>query len=295
MTDKSNMTQKKRKRKRENAGETWRLFKRNKAAMAGLIILIIFILSFIFADFITPYENAIAQNASERLQWPSKKHYFGTDKFGRDVFARILHGGRNSLALGLGTTLISVVLGGVVGACCGFFGKKFDTIVMRMCDVVSSIPQLLFALAVVAALGTSMTNLIIAITIISVPSYVRIIRSVILTIVEQDYIYAARLCGSRNGAIIFRHILPNAMSSIIVQASMNVATMMLTAAGLSFIGMGVQAPAPEWGAMLNEARDYMMDQTYLLLIPGAAIALCALSLNLVGDGLRDALDPRLKA
>jgi peptide/nickel transport system permease protein len=167
--------------------------------------------------------------------------------------------------------------------------------VMRLCDVVTCIPPLLFALAVVAALGASMLNLVIAITVISVPGYIRVIRSVILSIAELEYIYAARICGSSNKTIILRHILPNAMGPIIVQASMNVAGMMLTAAGLSFIGMGVQAPTPEWGAMLNEARDYMLNQPYLLLFPGSAIALCALSLNLVGDGLRDALDPRLRS
>ena len=212
------------------------------------------------------------------------------------MFAQIVHGNRRSLTLGIGTTLLSVVIGGLIGALCGFYGGKLDAIVMRICDIVMCIPALLFALAVVAALGADMINLIIAITIISVPSYIRVIRSVILSIVEQDYIYAARLCGTSNWRIILRHVLPNAMGPIIVQASMNVASMMLTAAGLSFIGMGVQQPTPEWGAMLNEARDSMLDgHLHLLLFPGVAIALSALSLNLVGDGLRDALDPRLKS
>ena len=282
--------------RREHARETWRLFRKNKAALFGLAVLILFVLVALFADVIVPYENAIAQDASVRLDGPSAAHLFGTDKYGRDVFAQIVHGSRRSLSLGVGTTLLSVVIGGLIGACCGFYGGKLDAVVMRICDIVMCIPALLFALAVVAALGADMVNLIIAITIISVPSYVRVIRSVILSIVEQDYIYAARLCGTSNWKIILRHVLPNAMGPIIVQASMNVASMMLTAAGLSFIGMGVQQPTPEWGAMLNEARDSMLDgHLHLLLFPGGAIALSALSLNLVGDGLRDALDPRLKS
>jgi peptide/nickel transport system permease protein len=294
--DAVNQSEKRKKdRRRERSRETWRLFRKNRAAMIGLVILSVFILTAIFADLIVPYSRAISQNAAERLQWPSAAHWFGTDKYGRDVFAQIVHGSRRSLSLGIGTTLLSVIIGGIIGACCGYYGGKFDSIVMRICDILMCIPALLFALAVVAALGANMVNLIIAITIISVPSYIRIIRSVILSIAEQDYIHAARLCGSKDRAILLRHVLPNAMGPIIVQASMSVAGMMLMAAGLSFIGMGVQPPTPEWGAMLDNARDYMLEKPYLLMFPGAAIALCALSLNLVGDGLRDALDPRLKS
>lgn len=285
----------KRERKKEQRGEVWGLFKKNKAAMFGLIVISILILTALFADVIVPYENAIKQSGADRLMWPCKEHLFGTDQYGRDIFAQIVHGSRRSLALGLGTTVLSVAIGGFIGACCGFYGGKFDSFVMRFCDVLTCIPALLFALAIVAALGPNMLNLILAITIISVPGYVRIIRSVILSIVEQDYIYAARLCGSKDGAIIRKHIIPNAMGPIIVQASMNVASMMLTAAALSFIGMGVQPPTPEWGSMLNEGRDQIVNSIYMIAFPGVAIALSALSLNLVGDGLRDALDPRLKS
>lgn len=276
------------------ASVAWRQFRKSRSAMFGLVLLCIFLGMAFLADVIIPYSRAIEQSAADRLMPPSAGHLMGTDKFGRDVFARLVHGSRRSITLGVGTTLLSVFVGGLIGACCGYFGGKLDFIVIQACDVLTCIPPILFALAVVAALGPGMLNLIFAITVISIPSYIRVIRSVILSIVEQDYIYAAHLCGSKNGAIIRRHILPNALGPIIVQASMNVASMMLTAAGLSFIGMGVQAPAPEWGAMLNEARDYMTDQTWLLVFPGLAIALCALSLNLVGDGLRDALDPKLK-
>ncbi len=285
---------KKRKKNHGFAQDAWKLFRKNKAAMAGLVVLAVFVFFAVFADLIVPYEQAIAQNAQERLMAPCAQHWLGTDEFGRDMFARIIHGSRRSLSLGVGTTAVSLFFGGIIGACCGLYGSRFDSIVMRLCDILSSVPGLLFALAVVAALGSSMTNLLIAVTIVSLPGFIRIVRSVILSIVEQEYIMAARACDSSNITIITRHILPNAMGPIIVQASMSVASMMLTAAGLSFIGMGVQPPTPEWGVMLSTARTYMSTAPYLLLFPGVAIALSALALNLVGDGLRDALDPRLK-
>lgn len=263
--------------------------------MAGLVILAVFLFFALFADLIVPYEKAIEQNVQERLMAPCAEHWMGTDEFGRDLFARVVHGSRRSLSLGVGTTAVSLLLGGIIGACCGLYGSRFDSIVMRLCDILNSVPGLLFALAVVAALGSSMRNLLIAVTIVSLPGFIRIVRSVILSIVEQEYIMAARACDSSNRTIILRHILPNAMGPIIIQASMSVASMMLTAAGLSFIGMGVQPPTPEWGVMLSTARDYMTTAPYLLLFPGSAIALSALALNLVGDGLRDALDPKMKA
>lgn len=285
----------KKEKNKQRSGETWKLFKKNRAALAGLVILFIFILFAIFADLIVPYSKAIQQSASDRLMAPCAAHWFGTDEFGRDMFARVIHGSRRSLSLGIATTAVALVIGGIIGACCGLYGSKFDTIVMRLCDVLNCVPGLLFALAIVAALGSSMKNLLIAVTVVSLPGFIRIVRSVILSIVEQEYIMAARACDSSNFVIITRHILPNAMGPIIVQASMSVASMMLTAAGLSFIGMGVQPPEPEWGVMLSTAREYMTQAPYLLAFPGVSIALSALSLNLVGDGLRDALDPRLKA
>ncbi len=287
-------TEKKR-RKSSYAADAWKLFRKNKAAMAGLVILAVFLFFALFADLIVPYEKAIEQNVQERLMAPCAEHWMGTDEFGRDLFARVVHGSRRSLSLGVGTTAVSLLLGGIIGACCGLYGSRFDSIVMRLCDILNSVPGLLFALAVVAALGSSMRNLLIAVTIVSLPGFIRIVRSVILSIVEQEYIMAARACDSSNRTIILRHILPNAMGPIIIQASMSVASMMLTAAGLSFIGMGVQPPTPEWGVMLSTARDYMTTAPYLLLFPGSAIALSALALNLVGDGLRDALDPKMKA
>ena len=292
---KTSETKKKRmSNKKKNALDTWKLFRKNKAAMFGLVILAVFVFFAVFADLIVPYKDAVTQNAAERLVGPCAAHIFGTDEFGRDMFARIVHGSRRSLSLGVGTTAISLLIGGFIGACCGIYGSRFDSVVMRICDILNCVPGLLFALAVVAALGSSMTNLLIAVTVISIPGFIRIVRSVILSISEQEYIMAARACDSSNMAIIRKHIIPNAMGPIIVQASMSVASMMLTAAGLSFIGMGVQPPTPEWGVMLSTAREYMKTAPYLLMFPGIAIALSALALNLVGDGLRDALDPRLK-
>lgn len=272
----------------------WKLFKKNKAALVGLVILIVFIMVALFADWIVPYDQTMTMNASERLQGPSMNHWFGTDKTGRDIFARIVHGSRRSLSLGVLTTVFSVVIGGLIGIICGVYGGRIDQLIMRLCDILACIPPLLFALAIVAALGPDLVTLVIAITIISIPGYIRIVRSVIFSIVEQEYIMAAKMCGSNNRVIIFKHIIPNALGPIIVQASMSVASMMLMAAGLSFIGMGVHEPTPEWGAMLNDSREYMFQAPHLTIFPGIAIVLSALSLNLVGDGIRDALDPRSK-
>lgn len=282
------------KKKRSGFQETWRRLKKNRTAMFGLAIIIFFALVSISANFITPYNAAVKQNARVRLQGPSMDHIFGTDAYGRDVFARTIYGSRISLTLGFATTLISVLLGGFLGAAAGFYGGKVDDIIMRFCDMLMCIPGILLALAVVAALGPSMTNLMIAITISNVPGFVRLIRSCILSVVDQDYIEAARACATNDFRIIYKHVIPNAMGPIIVQATMSIAGMILLASGLSFLGMGVQPPTPEWGAMLGEAREYMRTSGYLVLFPGMAIVFAALAFNLLGDGLRDALDPRLK-
>jgi peptide/nickel transport system permease protein len=262
--------------------------------MIGLVIISIFALLAIFADVIVPYENAVRINARVRLQGPSAEHIFGTDAFGRDVFARVLHGSRVSLTIGLFTTFFSVIVGGMLGATAAYYGGKLDELIMRFMDVLTCIPTILMALSIVAALGANMRNLLIAITIASVPGFTRLIRAVVLSVSEQDFIEAAKSYCTRDFRIILKYILPNAMGPIIVQATMSIAGMMLTAAALSFIGMGIQPPAPEWGAMLSEARQFMRTSPYLLVFPGVSILLSALSLNLVGDGLRDALDPKLR-
>ena len=281
-------------RKESQLKEIWRRMRKNKAAMVGLVIFLIFVAVALLADVIVPYDMAITQNGAERLLPPSAEHWFGTDTYGRDVFARVIHGSRVSLSIGVGTSLITLVVGGMLGAMAGYYGGAVDNIIMRIMDTFMCIPFMLLALAIVAALGPSMTNLLIAITISNIPSTTRLVRSCILTVVDQDYVEAAKSYCANDLRIIVKYILPNAMGPIIVNTTMGMASMILAAAGLSFIGMGIQPPDPEWGSMLSSARDFMRTSPHLLYIPGIAIVLSVLSINLVGDGLRDALDPKLK-
>lgn len=274
--------------------EIWRRYKKNKAAMAGLVILIFIILIAVFADVIVPYEKCIEQVGSERLQGPSAAHWFGTDDLGRDLFARVIHGSRYSLLIGVSTSLMALVAGAILGASAGYFGGMVDNIICRITDVFMCVPPILLSLAVVAALGSNMKNLIIAITVSCIPGNIRLIRSVVLTVAEQDYVEAARSYGASHARIIFKYVLPNAMGPIIVNTTMAISDMILSAAGLSFIGMGIQPPSPEWGALLSNAQKYMFTSLYLLIFPGIFILLSSLSFNLVGDGLTDALDPKLK-
>ncbi len=281
-------------KKKSKMKETWRRMKKNKGSMAGLVVLILFALAAIFANFISPESLVTEQNAKIRLQPPSREHWFGTDAYGRDVFTRVLYGSRISLTIGFVTAFCSLIAGGILGAAAAFYGGQVDNVIMRCMDMLISIPSTLLALAIVAALGASMTNLLIAITISSIPGFVRLIRSVVLTVVEMDYVEAARACGTRDARIIYKHILPNAIGTIIIQTTSSISGMILQASGMSYIGMGVQPPRPEWGYMLSESREFMREQPYLMIFPGICVVLTALSFNLVGDGLRDALDPRLK-
>lgn len=287
-------TKKKKKDKKSSlTREIWFRFRKNKVALIGLIILTLIVLMAIFADLIVPAEVATTQS-TDRLQGPSAEHWFGTDEFGRDLFARVVHGSRYSLFIGVATSLIALVVGAILGASAGYFGGIVDNVICRIVDVFICVPPVLMSLAVVAALGTNMQNLIIAITISCVPGNVRLIRSVVMTVADQDYIRAAKSYGCSNPRIIFRYVLPNAMGPIIVNTTMGISQMILSAAGLSFIGMGIQPPDPEWGALLSNAQDFMFTSQYLLLFPGIFILLTSLAFNLVGDGLTDALDPRLK-
>lgn len=273
--------------------EIWRRFRKSKTAMLGLCLLIFVLCIAIFADVITPYENAISQSA-DRLDSPSAAHIFGTDELGRDLFARIVHGSRYSLLIGVSTSVLALVIGGLLGAIAAYYGGWVDNIIMRLTDVVMTVPPILLSLAVVAALGGSLRNLLIAITISCVPSMLRLVRSVVLGVVDEDYIEAARSYGASDMRIILKYVIPNALGPIIVTTTMNVANMILSAAGLSFLSLGVQPPAPEWGALLSDAKTYMFTAPHLLYIPGIFIVIAALSFNLAGDGLRDALDPKLK-
>ncbi len=281
-------------RTREQFAEFWRRFRKNKSAVAGLLILVLLVGMALFADLIVPYARCVEQAGADRLQGPSAAHFFGTDEFGRDLFARVVHGSRYSLFIGVATSLMALAAGAVLGASAGYFGGMVDNVICRIVDVFMCVPPILLSLAVVAALGTSVRNLIVAITISCIPGNVRLIRSVVLTVAEQDYVEVARSYGASNARIIFRYVLPNAMGPIIVNTTMAISDMILSAAGLSFIGMGIQPPSPEWGALLSAAQTYIFTSPYLLVFPGLFIILSSLSFNLVGDGLTDALDPKLK-
>ncbi|CAK7060178.1 ABC transporter permease [Tissierella carlieri] len=283
------------KRKRSQWSEVWRRLRKNKMAMLGLTIIVILILLALFADIIADYEEvAIKMNTSIRLQGPSKEHILGTDELGRDIFARMIHGARVSLKVGIIAVGIAIIIGGTLGAIAGFYGGKLDNVIMRAMDIFLAIPSILLAIAIVSALGTSMLNLMIAVGISSIPSYARIVRASVLSIKDQEFIEAAKAIGAKDTRIILKHILPNSMAPIIVQGTLGVAGAILSTAGLSFIGLGIQKPAPEWGAMLSSGRQFIREAWHVTTFPGIAIMITILSLNLLGDGLRDALDPRLK-
>jgi peptide/nickel transport system permease protein len=282
-------------KKRSMAVEIWHRLLRNKMAMLGLVILVLLALSAIFADFIADYDSkVIAQNISERLQGPSAAHWFGTDEFGRDIFARIIHGGRVSLVVGLISVSVSLIIGGALGAFAGFYGGNVDNVIMRIMDIFLAIPSTLLAITIVAALGTSLVNVMLAIGISGIPNFARIVRAAVMSVKDQEFVESARAIGASNATIIFREIIPNCMAPIIVQATLSVASAILSTASLSFLGLGVQPPSPEWGAMLSSGRNFLRDAIHITLFPGLAIVITILALNLLGDGLRDALDPRLK-
>ena len=281
--------------------EAWRRFRKNRMAMAGLVflsILVIIAVVTLVIDLVTKnsiYNNhVINQDLVNRLQGPSAAHPFGQDEFGRDMLLRMLWGTRYSLFMGSLAIIFSLCVGGVLGAISGFYGKLTDSVIMRIMDVLLAIPSMLLATAIVAALGTSLVNVLIAIGISYIPTFARTVRASVLTVKDQDYIEAARSIGCNDGEIIFKYIIPNAMAPIIVQATLGLAGAILSIAGLSFLGLGIQPPTPEWGAMLSNARVYMRDAWHVTVIPGLGIMLTILSLNLMGDGPRDALDPRLK-
>lgn len=275
--------------------ETWHRLKKSKLAMFGLIILVILILLALCADFIYDYDQqAIKVDYAKALQWPSAEHWLGTDAMGRDVLARLVFGSRISLKVSISAIVVSLLIGGALGAVAGYYGGKVDNIIMRIMDVFLAIPNMLLAIAVVASLGPSMVNLMIAIAISDVPIFARIVRASILGVKDQEFVEAARACGAKNSRIIIREVLPNCMAPIIVQGSIAIAAAILVIASLSFVGLGVAPPAPEWGSMLSEGRTYIRDNNYLTVFPGIAIAITSLSINLLGDGLRDALDPKLK-
>ncbi|MBC2856568.1 MAG: ABC transporter permease [Cetobacterium sp.] len=282
-------------KKRSQWAEVWRSLKKNKMALTGLFILTVLILLAIFADQIANYDNVvIKQNLRMRLKPPSAQHWLGTDEFGRDIFARIIHGARVSLKVGVVAVGIAIVIGGTLGAIAGYYGGKLDNVIMRIMDIFLAVPSILLAIAIVSALGPNLLNLMVAISVSSIPGYARIVRASVLSIRDQEFVEAARAIGASDGRIIFRHIIPNALAPVIVQGTLGVAGAILSTAGLSFIGLGIQPPAPEWGSMLSGGRQYLRYAWWVTTFPGVVIMITILSLNLLGDGLRDALDPRLK-
>lgn len=275
--------------------DTWKRLLDNKAAIAGLIFLIFLVFMAVTADFFFDYQKScIDLNIASRLQWPSPSHWFGTDEFGRDLLARVVHGSRISLSIGFAAVVFGLLIGGIMGAVSGYFGGAVDNIIMRICDIFLAVPMMLMAIVIVAALGTSIINLVIALAISCVPIFARIVRSAVLSVRDSEYVEAARAIGGKTGHIIFRYILPNCIGPIIVQTTLRIAATISNIAALSFIGLGIQAPRPEWGALLSGGRNFIRDSSYLATIPGICIMLTILSLNLLGDGLRDALDPRLR-
>lgn len=278
---------------RSEAKRIFRRLLKNRRAVVGGILLLIIILMAIFAPFVAPYDP-VKQNIRNRLQGPSREHILGTDQFGRDTFSRVVYGARISLRVGFSAILIAVVVGCLLGLVAGYYGGMLDNIIMRIMDVLMALPGFLLALAIVAALGPGMQNVILAIGISYIPSFARLMRSSVLTVRELDYVSAAEALGSSDARILFRHILPNSLNPIIVMVTLSLAGAILSAAGLSFLGMGAQPPTPEWGSMISSSRPFIRVSHWCVTIPGLAIFTTVLCLNLVGDGLRDALDPRMK-
>ena len=281
--------------------EAWRRFRKNRMAMIGLVfilLLVIISISTLAIDAATHNsiynEFVVKQDLVNRLKGPSAKHIFGQDEFGRDMLLRMLWGARYSLFTGGIAIILALCAGGMLGAVSGYYGGKTDTIIIRVMDILLAIPSMLLATAIVAALGTSIWNVMIAIAIAYIPTFARTVRAAVLTVKDQDFIEAARSIGCGNSMIIFQYIIPNALAPIIVQATLGLAGAILSIAGLSFLGLGIQPPTPEWGAMLSNARVYIRDAWHVTVIPGLGIMLTILALNLMGDGLRDAMDPKLK-
>ena len=289
-----------RSKKQSQFPEIWRRFRRNPQALVGLVVILLLIMLSLSADVLAPatqrdpgYDR---QNLLNAYQYPSNQHVFGTDHLGRDIAARIIHGGRITLTVGFIVVSISMFFGVALGSIAGYYAGLIDSVIMRILDVILAIPQILLAFAIAAALGRGLPSLMIAVGVSAIPGFSRIVRGQVLSLREQEFIEAARASGAGDFRIIARHIIPNCMAPIIIQATMGIAGAILSAAGLSFLGLGMPPPTPEWGAMLSDARRFMLaGYWHMTLYPGLAIALIIFSLNLVGDGLRDAFDPRLRS
>ncbi len=283
----------KKNRKKSRLKDIWHQLKKNKLAVAGLIVLVLLIIIAILAPILAPYDYS-TQDSKASYAGSSSEHLLGADKLGRDILSRLIYGSRASLQMGFVAVGIAAIIGVTIGSISGFYGGWTDNICMRFLDIYQAIPQLLLCITLAAILGPSLQNAIIALAVGSVPGFARLMRASVLTVREKEYVESARAINAGNGRIIVQHIVPNAMAPIIVEFTMGIGSCILAGALLSFVGVGVQPPTPEWGTMISEGRHIMREYPTLALYPGVCVMISVLACNLLGDGLRDALDPRLK-
>ena len=280
-------------KKRRQLPEVWRRFKKNGRAVFGGILVIVILLAGIFAPFLTPYEPN-EQNLTEAFLTPSAEHLCGTDNFGRDIFTRILYGARISMIVGWIAVITACMIGGTLGAIAGYYGGKVDNVIMRFMDIFLAIPTILMNISITAALGGGLVNMLIAMGISSTPTYCRTLRAEILKTRNQEFVEAARAAGASDANIIIKHIIPNCLAPMIVRITLSIGSAILSCASLSFIGLGIAPPTAEWGSMLSSGRDYIRTYPHICTFPGLAIMLTVFALNLMGDGVRDAFDPKMK-
>lgn len=298
-------------KKRKNHSDIydfWIQFRRNKLAVAGFFIIVFFILLALFSGVLYNYDDITRNNIANaflepmsmgivednNLEQTEHLYILGADNFGRDILGRIVYGARISMIIGFVTVTFAIAIGGSLGAIAGYYGGVIEVVIMRLADILLAIPSILFAMAIVAALGPSFRNLLLAIGITSVPTYIRIVRASVLTVKDQEFVEATRAIGANDFRIILFHIIPNCLAPIIVQGTLGIAQAILSSTSLSFLGLGIQPPSPEWGNMLSEARPYLISAPHTLIFPGLAIMIVILAFNLAGDGIRDALDPKLR-
>jgi len=280
--------------KRSPIADIWHRMKRNKGAMVGFIIVVLILLTALYAFLFIDYDSVTAMNPSERMQKPSLQHPFGTDDSGRDMFLRVIYGSQYSVIIGIGSVAIALFAGLILGAVAGYYGDLVDDIITRISDILASIPATLLGMVIVTVLGQSLVNLVIAVSVTAVPAFIRMSRSSVMTVRGQEFVEAAKAIGMKNTKIIFKQVVPNGLSPLIVTTTARMGAAIIEAAGLSFLGFGVPVPRPEWGALVSAGRMYIRASSYLTFFPGLMIMIVVLAFNLMGDGLRDALDPKLK-